>query len=327
MNKAGKLVWDQTGERYYENGVDHGVLYPFNASLGAYNYGVAWNGLISVSESPSGAESNPQYADNIKYLDLLSAEEFAATLECYTYPDEWELCDGSVSPVDGLNIHQQSRSSFGLSYRTKIGNDVTDELGYKLHLVYGCKATPSERAYQTVNDSPEALQFSYEISTTPVPVPGYKSTSLLTIDSRKFVSDEAKAKLAALEAILYGTDSTEATPAVYELDEGPTFNPTKTYYTKSDDVYTEFAIFEATADTQFEAGTTYYERSGSAGNYTYTVTNDQTMDVAKTYYVLKTKVSSVDYYTLKTPATPATEAVAARLPLPEEVIRILGTNG
>ena len=324
---AGKLTWDQTGERRYETGVDHGVLYPYDNDSRAYNNGVAWNGLVSVSETPSGAESNAQYADNIKYLDLLSAEEFAATLECFTYPDEWELCDGSASPVEGLNLHQQARSTFGLSYRTKVGNDVNPDLGYKLHLVYGCKATPSERAYNTVNDSPEALQFSYEISTTPVTVNGYKSTSLLTIDSTKFVSDEAKAKLAALEAILYGANSTEGTPAVYEVDSAAAFNPTKTYYTLDGSTYTEFEIFEASSVASFQVDVTYYERSGSAGNYVYTVTSDDTMDAQKTYYVLKEKASGTDYYVLKTPAVPATEATAARLPLPDEVISILGSNG
>ena len=205
---AGALKWDQTGERFYETGVDHGVLYMFNTANSSYDDGVAWNGLTSVSESPSGAESNAQYADNIKYLDLLSAEEFAATLECFTYPDEWELCDGSVAPVAGLNIHQQSRRTFGLSYRTKIGNDINDDLGYKIHLVYGCKATPSEKAYNTVNDSPEPLSFSYSISTTPVNVAGYKATSILTIDSTKFTSTEAAEHLARLETILYGKDAT-----------------------------------------------------------------------------------------------------------------------
>lgn len=205
---AGALVWDKTGERFYETGVDHGVLYPYNTTTSAYDDGVAWNGLTSISESPSGAESNAQYADNIKYLDLLSAEEFAATLECFTYPDEWELCDGSVSPISGLNIHQQARKTFGLSYRTKIGNDVNDDLGYKLHLVYGCKATPSEKAYNTVNDSPEALQFSYSISTTPVNVTGYKATSIITIDSTKFTTTELAARLSELEEILYGKDAT-----------------------------------------------------------------------------------------------------------------------
>lgn len=247
-----KLLWDQTGERRYETGVDHGVLYPFNTSTNAYDTGVAWNGLVSVSESPSGAESNAQYADNIKYLDLLSAEEFAATLECFTYPDEWELCDGSVSPVSGLNIHQQSRKTFGLSYRTKIGNDVTDDLGYKLHLIYGCKATPSERGYNTVNDSPEALQFSYEINTTPVSVTGYKSTSILTIDSTKFVTTAQQNALKALEDILYGSDGTAT--------------------------YTEFT------GSEFESGVDYYTRSGSEGSYVYTKTTDTSPQSGTTYY-------------------------------------------
>lgn len=209
---AGALKWDQTGERFYEQGVDHAVLYLFNTTNSTYDDGVAWNGIKTVTESPSGAESNAQYADNIKYLDLLSAETFGATLECLTYPDEWELCDGSVAPVDGLSIKQQARKTFGLSYRTKIGNDVTDDLGYKLHLVYGCKATPSERSYNTVNESPEPLSFSYSISTTPVNVTGYKATSILTIDSTKFTTTELASRLARLETILYGKDAT-ADPA------------------------------------------------------------------------------------------------------------------
>lgn len=211
-----KLIWDQTGERRYETGIDHGVLYPYNTTTSAYDNGVAWNGLTSVSESPSGAESNPQYADNIKYLDLLSAEEFGATLECFTYPDEWEECDGSAQPVAGVIVRQQARKTFGLSYRTKIGNDVDPDAGYKLHLVYGAKATPSERAYNTVNDSPEAITFSYEISTTPVAVKGYKPTAILTIDSTKFATSELKAKLTKLENILYGTDGDSTVEPVVE---------------------------------------------------------------------------------------------------------------
>lgn len=317
-----KIVWDAVGEHKYETGVDHGVLYPMNLSTNQYDNGVAWNGLTSVTETPSGAESNPQYADNIKYLDLLSAEEFAATIECFTYPKEWEECDGSVSPVEGVNIYQQARKTFGLSYRTKIGNDVNPDAGYKLHLVYNAKATPSERAYNTVNDSPEALSFSYEVSTTPVEVPGYKNTSLLTIDSTKFVTDAAKARLAALEAILYGTNSAPAVPAVYEEDTAADFDVTKTYYTKAGDVYTEFDIFEETADTSFDAGKTYYEKNGSV----YTVTADTVMDSEKTYYTVKSKVGT--YYTLKSPAIPATEATNPRLPMPAEVLEILQeTNG
>lgn len=317
-----KIVWDAVGEHKYETGVDHGVLYPMNLSTNQYDNGVAWNGLTSVTETPSGAESNPQYADNIKYLDLLSAEEFAATIECFTYPKEWEECDGSVSPVEGVNIYQQARKTFGLSYRTKIGNDVNPDAGYKLHLVYNAKATPSERAYNTVNDSPEALSFSYEVSTTPVEVPGYKNTSLLTIDSTKFVTDAARARLAALEAILYGTNSAPAVPAVYEEDTAADFDVTKTYYTKTGDVYTEFDIFEETADTSFDAGKTYYEKNGSV----YTVTADTVMDSEKTYYTVKSKVGT--YYTLKSPAIPATEATNPRLPMPAEVLEILQeTNG
>ena len=312
-----KIVWDAVGEHKYETGVDHGVLYPLNTSTKQYDNGVAWNGLTSVSESPSGAESNPQYADNIKYLDLMSAEEFAATVECFTYPKEWEECDGSASPVEGVNVYQQARKTFGLSYRTKIGDDVNPEAGYKLHLVYGAKATPSERAYNTVNDSPEALSFSYSISTTPVEVPGYKNTALMTIDSTKFTTDAARARLAALEAILYGTNSTPGTPAVYTEDTAAAFDPTKTYYTKAGDVYTVFDIFEVTADVSFQAGVDYYEKVGDV----YTLTADTVMDAQKTYYTIKEKTGT--YYTLTTPAVPATEATTPRLPLPAEVISIL----
>ena len=209
-----KLIWDQTGDRLYETGVDHGVLYPYNTVSKAYDSGVAWNGLTGVTESPSGAEATPLYADNIKYLNLRSAEEFGATVECYTYPEEFEKLDGSKSLAAGVNIGQQSRGTFGLSYRTKVGNDTElDDHGYKLHLIYGATASPSERAYQTVNDSPEAITFSYEITTTPVEVTGAKPTAILTIDSTK--ADPAK--LAALEAILYGT--TEKEPRLPLPDE------------------------------------------------------------------------------------------------------------
>lgn len=201
------LVWDAVGERYYETGVDHGVLY-LRDETGAYTKGVAWNGLTAVSEAPSGAESNPQYADNIKYLNLVSAEEFSATIEAFTYPDEFEECDGSATLATGVSIGQQNRKTFGFSYRTKIGNDVAgQDLGYKIHLVYGCLAAPSERGYQTVNDSPEALTFSWEVSTTPVPVTGFKPTATVTINSR--TTDPAKLK--ALEDLLYGAEAAEAT--------------------------------------------------------------------------------------------------------------------
>lgn len=201
-----KLVWDKTGERLYETGVDHGVLYPIQAG-GLYNKGVAWNGLTAVTESPSGAEASPIYADNIKYLNLMSAEEFGATIEAYTYPDEFAECDGSAEIVEGVRIGQQARKTFGLCYRTVLGNDVdNNDYGYKLHLIYGAQAAPSEKGYATINDSPEAITFSWEVSTTPVNVTGFKPTACVTIDSTKVDS----ANLQALEEILYGKDSTSS---------------------------------------------------------------------------------------------------------------------
>ena len=200
-----KLVWDETGDRLYETGVKQGVLYP-QGTDGTYSTGVAWNGLTAVTESPSGAEATPLYADDMKYLNLMSAEEFGATVEAYTYPDEFAECDGSAALSAGVMIGQQPRKAFGLSYRTALGNDTEGtEFGYKLHLIYGAKAAPSEKAYATVNDSPEAITFSWELTTTPVPVTGHKPTACLTIDSTKVKADE----LAELEAILYGTDAGE----------------------------------------------------------------------------------------------------------------------
>lgn len=197
-----RIKWDETGKRFYETGVDHAVLYPIDKE-GAYTNGVPWNGITSVNESPSGAEANPLYADNIKYLNLISAEDFGATIAAYTYPDEWAACDGSAEIAPGIVIGQQSRSVFGLCYRTKIGNDTEgQEHGYKLHLIYGAQAAPSERNYETLNDSPDAINFSWTVTTTPVDVPSFKPTAILTIDSTK--TDPAK--LAALEAILYGSD-------------------------------------------------------------------------------------------------------------------------
>lgn len=200
-----KLVWDKTGERLYETGVEKGVLYPF--TNGKYPKGVVWNGLTNVSENPSGAESTALYADNIKYLNLMSNEEFGATIEAYTYPDEFAACDGSAEIATGVFIGQQKRSMFGLSYVTKIGNDTEGaDYGYKIHLIYGALASPSEKPYGTVNDSPEAITFSWEVSTTPVEVPGFKPTASVTIDSTKVTKEE----LAALEAILYGSENEEA---------------------------------------------------------------------------------------------------------------------
>ena len=199
-----KIVWDQTGERLYETGVNHGVLYI--PTSGTYSKGVAWNGLTAVTESPSGAEATALYADDIKYLNLMSTEEFACTIEAYTYPDEFAECDGSASLVAGVNIGQQPRKTFGLCYRTTVGNDTdSNAYGYKLHMVYGCLAAPSEKAYATINDSPEAITFSWEVSTTPVNVTGHKPTALLTIDSTKV----DPVKLAALEKILYGSEESE----------------------------------------------------------------------------------------------------------------------
>ncbi|MET0464727.1 MAG: hypothetical protein ABW007_16315 [Chitinophagaceae bacterium] len=201
------LVWDLVGERFYETGIDHGVLYMPDES-GVYATGVAWNGLTSVSETPTGAEANAQYADNIKYLNLISVEEFGATLEAFTYPDEFAQFDGLGVPSPGVFVGQQPRKTFGLSYRTRIGNDLEgDGFGYKLHLVYGCIASPSEKAYNTINDSPEAITFSWEISTTPVPVTGFKPTSLIVVDS----SDVDASMLANLETQLYGGASLEPT--------------------------------------------------------------------------------------------------------------------
>lgn len=202
-----ELVWDQTGERFYETGVDHGVLY-IPDGTGAYVNGVAWNGLTTITESPSGAEANPQYADNIKYLNLMSTEEFGFTLEAFTYPPEFQEFDGLGTVVDspGVVIAQQARGVFGLSYRTRLGNDLEgDDHGYKLHLVYGCQASPSEKAYNTVNDTPEAITFSWEVTTTPVAVTGFRPTSLLVIDST--LADPTA--LAALEVILYGAAATD----------------------------------------------------------------------------------------------------------------------
>ena len=202
-----KLVWDAIGEHFYETGVDHVVLYRLDAN-NAYSNGYAWNGVSSISESPSGGDANPIWADNIKYLNLRAAEEYGSTIECYTYPDEFAECNGEGQPASGIAIGQQTRKTFGLSYRTIVGNDAQgNDLGYKLHLVYGCTASPSEKSYSTVNDSPEAGTFSFEISTVPVAIPGYKNTAILTIDSTKIDSTH----MAALEALLYGGDSTEAT--------------------------------------------------------------------------------------------------------------------
>ena len=197
-----KLKWDAVGERFYETGTKQGVLYPQNSS-GNYPKGVAWSGLTGVTESPSGADANDIYADDMKYLSLRAAEDFGGTITCYTYPDEWKKCDGSEEPVAGVTIGQQTRLPFGMCFRSVMGNDtLKDAYGYKLHLIYNATASPSERAYATVNDSPEAIEFSYEFTTTPTAITGYKPIAQMTIDSTKVAAD----RLAALEQILYGVE-------------------------------------------------------------------------------------------------------------------------
>ena len=201
-----RLVWDAVGERLFETGVKQCVLYPIDKISGTYNKGVAWNGVTSVSESPSGAEATDLYADDAKYLSLLSAETFGCTVEAYTYPEEFEACDGTAQLTPGVTIGQQARSVFGLCYRTTVGNDVDgNDHGYKLHIIYGCKATPSEKSYSSINDSPEAITFSWTVNTTPVSVEGFKPTASLVIASTKV----DKAKLSKLEDVLYGSESAD----------------------------------------------------------------------------------------------------------------------
>ena len=213
MGEFSPLVWDQTGEKFYETGVKNGVLYVQHTD-GTYPKGVAWNGLTAVTESPSGAEKTPLYADDTKYLNLMSAEEFGATIEAYTYPDEFAQCDGSAEIAEGVTIGQQARKTFGMAYKTTLGNDVSNnDYGYKLHIIYGALASPSEKGYSTINDSPEAITFSWEVTTTPVNVTGKKPTASLVIDSTKANSE----KLTALEKILFG--STEAAARLPLPDE------------------------------------------------------------------------------------------------------------
>lgn len=219
-----RLEWDKTSERYFETGVDRGVLFVYDnnkdngegKAKGGYGAGVAWNGLTGVTESPSGAEANAFWADNIKYLNLMSAEDFGCTIEAYTYPDEWAECDGSAQIAEGVMIGQQKRKMFAFCYRTLVGNDTEGtDLGYKIHIVYGCLASPSERGYQTVNESPEPITFSWEVSTTPVEVNDidgkkFKPTAHLEIDSTRFNTEALKTKLKAVEDALYGTESADS---------------------------------------------------------------------------------------------------------------------
>ncbi len=213
-NKMGAITWDAVGEHYYETGVDRTVLYPVSTT-GTYPLGVPWNGVTSISESPSGADANKQYADNINYITLYGVEEVGGTIEAFTYPDEFMACDGSVSAVSGVRIGQQIRQGFGLSYQTKIGNDtIGQDYAYMIHLLYGCRASPAERSYETINDSPEAITFSWEFTTTPVEVTGYdyKPTSIITIDSRHFTDGAALAAFNTFKEILYGRDAQAANP-------------------------------------------------------------------------------------------------------------------
>ena len=212
-----KLVWDEAGKHIYETGVSKGVLYVMSNTPGTYEKGVAWNGLSSVSESPTGAEVSAIYADNIKYLNLMSREEFEGSIEAYTYPDEFMACDGSASPENakGFVVGQQDRKTFAFCYQTKVGNDLNPEAGYKIHIIYGALASPSERSYETVNDSPEAMTFSWDITTTPVAVTGFKPTAHVELDSTKI----DKTKLEKIEAKLYGTDEPSGEPTLLMPDD------------------------------------------------------------------------------------------------------------
>jgi hypothetical protein len=241
-----RLTWDQTGERLFETGVKQGVVYP-QGTDGSYPKGVAWNGLTAVTESPSGAEATALYADDIKYLNLLSTEEFGATIEAYTYPEEFEACDGSASLAVGVTVGQQKRKAFGLSYKTTLGNDVDSyDYGYKLHLIYGALAAPSEKAYATINDSPEAITFSWEVTTTPVNVAGLKPTASVTINSKKVDAE----KLAKLEAILYGTDPELLTQQPSDWTDNYT-----NYFTKSGNEYV--AVTASGSAPEWEASKYY----------------------------------------------------------------------
>ena len=279
-----KLVWDKSGERIYETGVSKGVLYPLD-NAGVYSKGVVWNGLTNVSESPEGAEATPLYADNIKYLNLMSAEEFKATVEAYTYPDEFAACNGEVELTDGVSIGQQKRKTFGMSYQTKIGNDIDSDLGYKIHLIYGALAAPSEKAYATINDSPEAITFSWELSTTPVEVTGFKPTASLVIDSTKTTAE----KLAAIEAILYGSENGEARlplpDEVLSIISGKevssiaiTTTPTKTSYNAGETFDATGMVVTATYTDNTTAAVTNYTISPSGA----LATTDETVTISYT---------------------------------------------
>lgn len=247
------IKWDQIGEKKYKTGVDHGVLYPQRG--GSYPMGVPWNGLTSINKTPSGAEDNKLYADNMQYLNLKSAETLGLTIECYMYPDEWAECNGEAELVEGVFLGQQRRNTFGFSYRNKIGNDTEGEdYGYELNLVYGCSSSPSEQSNQTINDSPEAATFSYEVSTTPVTVSGtgpdgkpYKPAASITVDSTKI----SKEKIEALEEILYGKEGVYTKSVDTDMESG------KKYFENVNGNYVE------TKDTEFKTGKDYYEETAA----------------------------------------------------------------
>ena len=279
-----KLEWDKSGERIYETGVSNGVLYLLD-NAGAYSQGVVWNGLTNVSESPEGAEATALYADNIKYLNLMSTEEFKATVEAYTYPDDFGACNGELELADGVSIGQQKRKTFGMSYKTKVGNDVDSDLGYKIHLIYGALAAPSEKAYATINDSPEAITFSWELSTTPVAVTGAKPTASLVIDSTKTTAE----KMAAIEAILYGSESAEARlplpDEVLSIMNGKevssiavTTAPTKTSYTAGETFDATGMVITATYKDSTTTAVTDYTFSPSGA----LATTDETVTISYT---------------------------------------------
>lgn len=249
-----KLLWDQTAEHFYETGNDRAVVYPYNNTNKSYDKGYAWNGITGVTESPSGADETAIYADNIKYLSLRAAEEFGMTVTAYTYPDEFAEMDGSAFPTKGVRIYQQARKTFGFSYRSIIGNDTeSNDHGYMLHLIYGLTASPSERSYSTVNDSPEAIEFSWEMTGVPVAITGYKNSCLLTVKSTDFVTPEEQAKLKALEDILWGTDAGDVYTAVTPVgSENPV---TEGWYEKSGNAYV------LSADTTVDAQKTYYSKT------------------------------------------------------------------
>ncbi len=255
-----KIVWDAIGEHFFETGTKNGVLYPYNKTTSKYAPGVAWNGLTAATETPEGAEANDTYADDMKYLTLYSPETFKGTIEALSYPDEWKACDGSEDVAAGVTLGQQGRQTFGFCFRTAIGNDIEgQDLGYKLHLWYGCKASPSERSYATINDSPEPITFSWEVTTTPIAVEGHKPLSTITIDSTKVDGT----KLTSFLNTLYGTNGTDSYSAVSPV---------------------------GTENPRTEG---WYERSGTGPDYVYTLTTDTSIDNQKTYYA-KTTTGGTD---------------------------------